>query len=74
MKNIVNSEVDTPDGKATIKEIYVTELGYIMVKIQYPSRGNVFINHNIAQISDLLDKSNITLTSRFPERITIEAG
>lgn len=67
--------MDTPDGKATIKEIYVTELGYIMVKIQYPSRGNVFVNHNIAQISELLDKKNINLTSsRFPERITIEAG
>ena len=37
MKNIVNSEVDTPDGKATLKEIYVTELGYIMAKLYYPA-------------------------------------
>lgn len=72
MKNIVNSEVDTPDGKATLKEIYVTELGYIMVKIQYPSKGNIFINHHIGKIDELLSENNISLLNRFPERITIE--
>lgn len=72
MKNILNSEVDTPEGKATLKEIYVTELGYIMVKIHYPSRG-VFVNYNVADIKSLLDEKKIgRLLSGFEERITLE--
>lgn len=71
MKNIVNSEVDTPDGKATLKEIYVTELGYIMAKIYYPSKG-VFINHMMGSVSGLLGEKNINLLSGFSERITLE--
>jgi len=71
LKNIVNSEVDTPDGKATLKEIYVTELGYIMAKIYYPSKG-VFINHMMGSVSGLLGEKNINLLSGFSERITLE--
>ncbi len=63
--------MDTPDGKATLKEIYVTELGYIMAKIYYPSKG-VFINYHIAVINDLLSRKNISLQSGFSEKITLE--
>lgn len=71
LKNIVNSEVDTPDGKATLKEIYVTELGYIMAKIFYPKKG-VFVNHQIAVITDLLGSKNINLLTAITERVTLE--
>jgi len=63
--------VETPDGKATLKEIYVTELGYIMVKIYYPSRG-VFINYNVENVKNLLEGKGINLLSGFEERITLE--
>lgn len=71
MTNIVNSEVDTPDGKATLKELYVTELGYIMAKIYYPLKG-VFINYRIGLVNQLLSEKNISLQSGFSERITLE--
>ena len=71
MNKIVNSEVDTPDGKATLKEIYVTELGYIMVKIYYPSKG-IFTNYNIADFKELLEKKKMSLLSEFTKRLTIE--
>jgi len=71
LKNIVNSEVETPEGKATLKEIYVTELGYIMAKLHYPKRG-VFINHMMASVKELLGEKNINLLSGFSERITLE--
>ena len=71
MKNIVNSEVDTPDGKATLKEIYVTELGYIMAKLHYPKKG-VFINHKIGSLKNLLDTNNLSLVSEWTEHIIIE--
>jgi hypothetical protein len=71
LKNIVNSEVETPEGKATLKEIYVTELGYIMAKVYYPSRG-VFINHMMASVRELLGEKNISLLSGFSEKIILE--
>lgn len=71
MKNIVNSEVDTPDGKATLKEIYVTELGYIMAKVYYPKRG-VFINHKIGSLKNLLDSNKLNLVTEWTEHIILE--
>jgi hypothetical protein len=71
LKNIVNSEVDTPDGKATLKEIYVTELGYIMAKVYYPKRG-VFINHKIGSLKNLLDTNRINLVTEWTEHIVLE--
>ncbi len=71
MKNIVNSEVDTPDGKATLKEIYVTELGYIMAKVYYPKRG-VFVNHKIGSLKNLLDINKLNLVTEWTEHIILE--
>ena len=71
MKNIVNSEVDTPDGKATLKEIYVTELGYIMAKLHYPKRG-VNINYKIGSIKNLLEAERFSLLSEWTRRIVLE--
>jgi hypothetical protein len=63
--------VDTPDGKATLKEIYVTELGYIMAKVYYPKRG-VFINHKIGSLKNLLDTNRINLVTEWAEHIVLE--
>ncbi len=71
MKNIVNSEVDTPDGKATLKEIYVTELGYIMAKMYYPKK-RVFINHRIGSIKNLLESERFNLMTEWTKKIVLE--
>ena len=71
MKNIVNSEVDTPDGKATLKEIYVTELGHIMAKLYYPKK-RVFMNHRIGLLQELLESENFTLTTEWSKKINLE--
>lgn len=71
MKNIVNSEVDTPDGKATLKEIYVTELGYIMAKIFYKKK-KVFVNYKIGDLSKMLKNENLSLLSEWTKNIKIE--
>ncbi len=71
MKNIVNSEVDTPDGKATLKEIYVTELGYIMAKMYYPKK-RVFINHRIGSIKNLLESERFNLLTEWTKKIVLE--
>ena len=71
MKKIVNSEVDTPDGKATLKEIYVTELGYIMAKVYYPKKV-IFINHRIGSLKNLLKADGLNLVSEWTEHIVLE--
>jgi len=63
--------VDTPDGKATLKEIYVTELGYIMAKIYYPKRS-VFINHHIGSIKNLLESEKLKLVTEWTEHIVLK--
>jgi len=63
--------VDTPEGKATLKEIYVTELGYIMAKVYYPKRG-VFVNHKIGSLKNLLDTNKLNLVTEWTEHIILE--
>lgn len=71
MKKIVNSEVDTPDGKATLSEIYVTELGYIMAKLFYRSR-KAYVNHKIGELDSLLQTQDLSLSSEWTKRIKLE--
>jgi hypothetical protein len=56
--------VDTPNGKATLSDVYVTELGYVMAKLYFPKRG-VWINYKIGEIKNLLEGSNLRLLSEF---------
>jgi hypothetical protein len=71
LEKFVNLEVDTPDGKATLCSFYVTELGYIMVKIFYPKK-NAWVNHKIGDIKNLLEGENIKLISEWTKSIKIE--
>lgn len=71
MKNIVNSEVDTPDGKATLKEIYVTELGYVMAKLFYKKK-KVFVNHKIGDLGKMLKTEKLNLLSEWTKKIKVE--
>lgn len=70
MKNIINSEVDTPEGKATIKEFYITELGYLMVKLFY-KKSSTYKNHKIGEIQSLLENGNIKLRQSWSEKIEL---
>ncbi len=70
MKNIINSEVETPEGKATIQELYVTELGYLMVKLFY-KKSNSYRNYRIGSIEDLLLSQDIKLKESWSEKIEL---
>lgn len=71
MKKKINSEVDTPTGKATLSEIYVTELGFIMAKIYYPST-KAWINHKIGELNDLLKDINVSTKSGIMKKIKVD--
>ena len=70
MKKSVNSKVYTPEGKATLCNFYVTELGY-MAKIFYPKK-NTCINYKIGDIKSLLDANNLKLVSEWTKSMQIE--
>ena len=58
MKNLIETEVDTPDGVGLLEQIYVTELGYVMARIFYSKKG-IWINKKISSLDNLLEKTGI---------------
>jgi hypothetical protein len=45
--------VETPEGTGILQNIYVTELGYVMGKVYFPSKG-LWINYTLSNINDVL--------------------
>jgi hypothetical protein len=60
MKKSTEFEVLSEHGKGILKQIYLTELGYVMVRIYFPESRKT-INFNLQLISNLLSNSKITL-------------
>ena len=71
LKKLVNSEVDTPNGEATLNDVYVTELGYIMAKIWY-TKKECWINHKIGDLKTLLNEVDVKLKSDLTKSIQIK--
>ncbi len=53
MKNLTQTEIDTPDGVALLEQIYITELGHVMVRIYYKNKG-IWINKKVSSLESLL--------------------
>lgn len=70
MKKSVNFEVDTPKGKATLVDVYVTELGYLMAKIYY-QKDKKWINYKIANLEELTGVANIELLNPINKKIKV---
>jgi hypothetical protein len=70
LKNIINSEVDTPDGKAVVKQIYITELGYLMVKLFY-KKSNIYQNIKIGDLESMLQSKKISLKESWIKKIEL---
>ena len=64
MKDLVQNEIETPDGVAILEQIYVTELGYIMVRLYYRDR-KVWINRQVSTLNELLLGTNFKSTDKF---------
>ncbi|MEK6828921.1 MAG: hypothetical protein AABY15_02260 [Nanoarchaeota archaeon] len=57
------AKIETPSGEGVLEKIWVSELGYLMVKVYYEDR-KIWINHNLG-IHD--SKDNI-FTSALKEK------
>jgi hypothetical protein len=64
LKDLVQNEIETPDGVAILEQIYVTELGYIMVRLYYRDR-KVWINRQVSTLNELLLGTNFKSTDKF---------
>ena len=71
MKKSVNLKVETPKGKATLVEVYITELGHLMAKIYY-SKDKIWVNHRIGNLEELTRTANIELLTPIDKKIKIE--
>ena len=58
MKDLIQTEIDTPDGVGILEQIYITELGHVMVRIYYRKKG-VWINIKISSLENLLEGTGL---------------
>ncbi len=71
MKDLIQKEIDTPEGKGFIEQIYLTELGEIMMRI-YLEIPKKWTNIRLSNINDLVDRSKYKLGNKFKvKRINI---
>jgi hypothetical protein len=43
-----NIEIETPNGKAILEKIWISDLNYIMMKLYFPDR-KVWVNYNLGE-------------------------
>lgn len=54
-----NFEVKTSNGIGKIKDIYISDLGFILVKVCFDNK--ICINYTIGELGDILNDSIISL-------------
>ena len=64
MKDTIQTEIETPDGVGLLEQIYITELGHVMVRIFYQKKG-IWINRRITNLESLLEGSGLKLTGEY---------
>jgi hypothetical protein len=64
LKDLVQNEIETPDGVAILEQIYVTELGHIMMRLYYRDR-KIWINKKVSTLEELLTGTNLKKTDKF---------
>ena len=58
MKDLIQTEIYTPDGVGILEQIYITELGHVMARIYYRKKG-VWINIKISSLENLLEGTGL---------------
>jgi len=67
LKDLIQTEVDTPDGVGLLEQIYVTELGHVMARIYYRKKG-IWINKKITSLDLLLEGSGLKSKGEYKVR------
>ncbi len=71
LKDLIQKEIETPEGKGFIEQIYLTELGEIMMRI-YLQNKNKWTNIRLSHLNNLVDTTKYKLGTKFKvKRINI---
>lgn len=70
MENILDLTFNTDDGIATINEIYISELGFLMVKLFFHEK-KIYKGYNITNIIKFLKNKNIIIDNDLSEKVNI---
>jgi hypothetical protein len=60
LKDLIQTEIDTPDGDALLEQIYITELGHVMARVYYKKKG-IRINKRITNLDSLLENTGLSV-------------
>lgn len=70
MKNIIDLKIDTEYGKAIVSEIYISELGYLMLKLYYPDRKE-FKGYNLMDFTKSLNDNGIFINNCDDKKVSL---
>jgi hypothetical protein len=56
---MVGLNINTPNGKGVIEKMYVSELGYFMVKVSNPNK--TFTTYNLGKMKDDLSIDDLIM-------------
>ena len=56
---MVGLNINTPNGKGVIEKMYVSELGYFMVKVSNPNK--TFTTYNLGKMKDDLSIDDLII-------------
>lgn len=70
MKYIKELQFDTKDGKAVVSEIYISELGYLMVKLYFPEL-KIFKGYNLMDCLSKLNEFGIFIENNRYSKVMI---
>lgn len=57
--SLLKRSVKTPRGIGKVEDIYITELGFLMIKVKFKDEGIRFINYNLGQAENVLKSKEI---------------
>ncbi len=67
MKDLIQKEIETPEGKGFVEQIYLTELGEIMMRI-YIQKKKKWTNIRLINLNNLVDNTKYKLGTKFKVR------
>ena len=53
-------KLNTPIGEGLLETLYVSELGYVMVKVYYPTEKR-WVTYNINRVENILEDTQLSL-------------
>ena len=53
-------KLNTPNGEGLLETLYVSELGYVMVKVYYPTEKR-WVTYNINRVENILEDTQLSV-------------